>query len=52
MKQRQRRRLSPGQLQYLKGLYAKFYADSYEYCEEHLNFLRKRRDAYLQSLKA
>ena len=31
--------------------YATFYADSFEYSEQHLNFLRRRRDAYLQSLR-
>lgn len=38
-------------LQFQKA-FAPFYADSFEYCEEHLAFLRRRRDAFIATLKA
>lgn len=46
------RRIPRRQAQYLQGLYAKYFADSFEYCEEHLAILKQRRDHYLTSLKA
>lgn len=45
-------RLSRRQALTLQGLYAEMFADSLEHNPQHLAFLRRRRDAYLQSLKA
>lgn len=36
--------------QQFRKAFAPFYADSLEYCEEHLEFLRRRRDAFIHSL--
>ncbi len=36
----------------LQRAFAPFYADSFEYCDEHLAFLRRRRDEFLFSLRA
>jgi hypothetical protein len=36
----------------LQALYAECYAGSLEYNDQHLAMLRKRRDSYLNSLKA
>lgn len=47
-----RQRIPRRQLLALQNLYAQYYADSLEYCEEHLAFLRVRRDEVLQSLEA
>lgn len=45
-------RLAAVQRQQLQKIFAAFYADSFEYSEDHLAFLRQRRDSFLQSLKA
>jgi len=37
-------RIPRRQLLHLQGLYAAYFADSFEFCEEHLNFLRDRQD--------
>ena len=47
-----RHRLSRRQARCLKRLYADYFADSFEYCEAHLEFLRRRRDSFLSLLKA
>lgn len=49
---KQQRRIPRRQLLHLQGLYAQYFADSLEYCDEHLAILRQRRDNYLTSLKA
>jgi hypothetical protein len=35
----------------LQSVYSEMYAGSLEYSDQHLDFLRRQRDAYLQSLK-
>jgi hypothetical protein len=44
-------RLSRRQSLTLQGLYAEMFAGSLEYNDQHLGMLRRRRDAYLRSLK-
>lgn len=44
-------RIPRRQFLYLMGLYEVYFADSLEYCEEHLNFLRDRRRAVLAHIK-
>ena len=46
------RRIPRRQILALQNLYAQYFADSFEYCEEHLALLRARRDAHLTSLRA
>jgi hypothetical protein len=40
------KRLSRRQQQQLRNIFAVLYADSFEYCEEHLNFLRRRHQRF------
>lgn len=44
-------RIPRRQILHLQNLYAAYFADSLEYCEEHLDFLRDRRRAVLAHIK-
>ena len=44
-------RIPRRQVLHLQSLYAAYFADSLEYCEEHLDFLRDRRRAVLAHIK-
>lgn len=44
-------RIPRRQILHLQNLYAAYFADSLEYCEEHLDFLRDRRRAVLAYVK-
>ena len=46
------RRIPRRQILHFQNLYAQYFADSFEYCEEHLAVLRARRDSYLHSLRS
>jgi len=35
----------------MQRAFAAFYADSFEYSEQHMAFLRVRRDAFLKTLR-
>lgn len=41
------KRISHKQQLQLQKLFAEFYADSMEYCDEHLDFLRRRHHRFL-----
>ena len=49
---KQQPRIPRRQVLHLQNLYAQYFADSFEFCEEHLTMLRARRDSYLKSLRA
>ena len=47
---KRQQRIPRRQLLHLQKLYAQYFADSLEYCDEHLTLLRTRRDFHLRSL--